>query len=64
MIVIETKDAVLVANKDSSQNLKNAVSLMKNEGFNEAENHKLVYRPWVHFCLLKNLIIGKSKNSG
>ena len=29
MIVIETKDAVLVANKDSSQNLKNAVSLMK-----------------------------------
>ena len=53
IIVIETKDAVLVANKDFSQHLKSVVSLMKNEGFNEAENHKLVYRPWGSFLSIE-----------
>ena len=53
LIVIETKDAVLVAKKDCSQNLKSIVSLMKNEGFKEAENHKLVYRPWGSFLSIE-----------
>ena len=57
LIVIETKDAVLVAKKNCSQDLKSAVSFMKNEGFDEAENNKLVYRPWGSF-----LSIEKSNN--
>ncbi len=49
LIVIETKDAVLVAKKDSSEALKKSLSIMKKKGLNEAENHKLVYRPWGSF---------------
>ena len=53
VIVIETKDAVLVAKKDYSEALKNALSLMKQKGLNEAENHKLVYRPWGSFLSIE-----------
>ena len=53
LIVIETNDAVLVAKKDSSEALKNALSLMKKKGFNEAENNKLVYRPWGSFLSIE-----------
>ncbi len=53
LIVIETKDAVLVAKKDCSQDLKTTLSLMKNEGFHEAENQKLVYRPWGSFLSIE-----------
>ncbi|KGG09061.1 Mannose-1-phosphate guanylyltransferase (GDP) [Prochlorococcus marinus str. SB] len=53
LIVIETKDAVLVAKKDSSEALKNALSIMKKNRLNEAENHKLVYRPWGSFLSIE-----------
>ena len=46
VIIIETRDSVLVAKKDSSQSLKEIVSLMKEKGFNEGHNHKKNYRPW------------------
>ena len=49
VVIIETKDAVLVANKESSQNVKQIVSLMNENGFDEAQNHKIVYRPWGSF---------------
>ena len=53
VIIIETKDAVLVSKKDCSQDLKNIVSLMKSRGFKEAENHKVVYRPWGSFLSIE-----------
>ena len=53
IIIVETKDAVLVANKDSSQSVKEIVSLMKEKGLSEAQNHKLVYRPWGSFLSLE-----------
>tara|TARA_Y100000589_G_scaffold330532_1_gene380468 strand:+ start:896 stop:2356 length:1461 start_codon:yes stop_codon:yes gene_type:complete len=49
VVIIETRDAVLVANKNSSQRVKNLVNLMNENGFDEAHNHKLVYRPWGSF---------------
>ncbi|RPG57644.1 MAG: mannose-1-phosphate guanylyltransferase/mannose-6-phosphate isomerase [Flavobacteriales bacterium TMED235] len=54
LIIIETKDAVLVANSKYSQNIKEIVSLMQESGFNEAQNHKLVYRPWGSFLSIEN----------
>ena len=33
IVIVETKDAVLVANNKSSQRVKNIVSLMKEKGF-------------------------------
>ena len=54
IVIIETKDSVLVANSKSSQSVKNIVSLMIQKGFNEAQNHKVVYRPWGSFLSIED----------
>jgi mannose-1-phosphate guanylyltransferase len=48
-IVIETKDAVLVANKDCVQDVKKIVEEIKSLGRTEADIHRQVYRPWGHY---------------
>ena len=53
MIIVETKDAVLVANKNSSESIKNIVSFMHEKGFIESQNHKLVFRPWGSFLSIE-----------
>ena len=53
VVIVETKDTVLVANSKSSQGVKNIVSLMNDKGFNEAKNHKVVYRPWGSFLSIE-----------
>ncbi|SDV48589.1 mannose-1-phosphate guanylyltransferase/mannose-6-phosphate isomerase [Chitinasiproducens palmae] len=45
-VVIETPDAVLVANKSHVQDIKKIVGRIKAEGGAEAENHRKVHRPW------------------
>lgn len=45
-IVVETADAVLVADKDKSQDVKIIVSQLKDHGREEALLHQRVYRPW------------------
>jgi mannose-1-phosphate guanylyltransferase/mannose-6-phosphate isomerase len=45
-IVVETDDAVLVANKDRAQDVKNIVSLLKDAQRDESVVHKRVHRPW------------------
>ena len=46
LIVIETKDAVLVAHKDKVQGVKNIVNKLKAEERSEYLRHREVYRPW------------------
>ena len=46
LVVVETKDAVLVANKDSAQNIKGVVDLLKQESREEYSAHREVVRPW------------------
>lgn len=46
LVVIETQDAILIADKESSQNVKNVVSKLKNKGYEEAEKHRQNFRPW------------------
>ena len=53
VVIVETKDATLVANSKYSQDVKNIVSFMKERGFSEALNHKVVYRPWGSFVTLE-----------
>ena len=53
LVIVETKDAVLVANKNDSQKVKNIVSLMNKKGFKEANNHKVVFRPWGSFVSIE-----------
>ena len=46
LIIIETNDAVLVANKEKSQDIKGIVSLLNKKKFTEGNIHKKVFRPW------------------
>lgn len=46
IIVIETKDAVLVADKSKVQDIKKIVESLKKENRTEHFNHREVYRPW------------------
>lgn len=46
LVVIETPDAVLVAHKDSAQNVKKVVDHLKSHSRREHEVHSRVYRPW------------------
>lgn len=45
-VIVETADAVLVANKDQVQNVKQVVQWLEQQNRPEAVNHTLVYRPW------------------
>ena len=46
LVVVETADSVLVADRARTQDVKKIVESLKKEGRGEAENHPLVYRPW------------------
>ena len=46
LIVVETADAVLIANKDNSQDVKHIVNLLKAQERDEHLVHRKVYRPW------------------
>lgn len=48
-VVIETKDAVLVANKDNIQDVKKIVEKIKSSARPEADIHRQVYRPWGNY---------------
>jgi mannose-1-phosphate guanylyltransferase len=46
LVVVETKDAVLVAHKDRVQDVKKIVEQIRHDGRHEHMNHREVYRPW------------------
>ncbi|MFA9439805.1 cupin domain-containing protein, partial [Uliginosibacterium sp. sgz301328] len=46
LVVVETPDAVMVADKARSQEVKKVVARLKAEGKTLAQNHRKVYRPW------------------
>ncbi len=45
-IIVETKDAILVAPKDRVQDVKELVTQLKKAGRSESAWHREVYRPW------------------
>ena len=46
LVIIETKDAILVASKDKVQDVKMVVNILKEAGRTEHKLHREVYRPW------------------
>ncbi|CNK43997.1 mannose-1-phosphate guanylyltransferase [Yersinia pseudotuberculosis] len=46
LVIVETKDAILVAHKDKVQNVKGIVGQLKLESRCEYLQHREVYRPW------------------
>jgi mannose-1-phosphate guanylyltransferase len=49
LIIVETQDAVLVADKSRSQEVKQIVEQLKAEQREEENFHRIVYRPWGSF---------------
>ncbi|HEY2451578.1 MAG TPA: mannose-1-phosphate guanylyltransferase/mannose-6-phosphate isomerase [Scandinavium sp.] len=46
IIVVETKDAILVSHKDKVQSVKEVVNCLKDSSRNEYLQHRELYRPW------------------
>ena len=46
IMVVETADVILVAQKGESQKVKNLVDVLKARGRKEAEQHTTLYYPW------------------
>jgi mannose-1-phosphate guanylyltransferase/mannose-6-phosphate isomerase len=46
VVIVETKDAVLVSRRDRAQEVKRIVARLKQQGRSEAEAHTVVHRPW------------------
>ena len=46
MIIVETPDAILVAHKSKTQDVKRIVDQLKREGRAEGQLHRKVFRPW------------------
>lgn len=61
LIIIDTKDALLVANKDKSQNVKDIYAKVKELGCDTYKNHLTVHRPWGTYTVLEEGIGFKIK---
>ena len=46
LVVVETADAILVAHKDKTQDVKKIVDSLKEQGRAEGSIHRKVFRPW------------------
>jgi mannose-1-phosphate guanylyltransferase/mannose-1-phosphate guanylyltransferase/mannose-6-phosphate isomerase len=46
LVIVDTPDALLVANKEQSQNIKSIVNILKDKSRNECFTHLEVFRPW------------------
>ena len=46
IVVVETPDAVLVANKANVQEIKSIVNDLKSDGRTQHQTHRKVFRPW------------------
>ncbi len=54
LVAVETDDAVLIMNKNKSQEIKNLVTFMKEKNLIEASEHKRGYRPWGSYLSIAN----------
>jgi mannose-1-phosphate guanylyltransferase len=54
VVVVETKDAILVSKKSDVQKVKNIVNQLKAEDRSEFKSHREVYRPWGKYDSVDN----------
>jgi mannose-1-phosphate guanylyltransferase / mannose-6-phosphate isomerase len=53
-IIVETKDAILVAPKERVQDVKELVAMIKKSGRSESSLHREVFRPWGSYDSIDN----------
>ena len=49
LVIVETDDAVLVADRNEAQNVKRIVKQLEKEGRPEGKAHRKIYRPWGNY---------------
>ena len=49
LVVVETDDAVLIANRSQAQQVKTIVKQLEADGSPEGKAHRKIYRPWGHY---------------
>ncbi len=49
LVVVDTKDALLVASKPHADEVKKVVDWLNQQTRTEATHHRVVYRPWGHY---------------
>lgn len=54
LIVIDTGDAVLVANRDHAQQVKQVVEQLRSSRHDAAHHHQTVHRPWGSYTILED----------
>jgi mannose-1-phosphate guanylyltransferase/mannose-6-phosphate isomerase len=54
LVIVDTGDAVLVADRDRAQEVKEVVNQLSDLKDEAAEFHKTVYRPWGSFSILED----------
>lgn len=54
LVVVETRDAVLITSRHHAQRVKDMVQLLKTRNREEATDHRLVHRPWGTYDSLDN----------
>jgi mannose-1-phosphate guanylyltransferase / mannose-6-phosphate isomerase len=54
LVIVDTKDAVMIAHKDRVQEVKQIVDQLKQQQRSEAQSHRKVYRPWGHYDSVDN----------
>lgn len=52
IIAIDTKDALLISQKGSSQKVQQAVKILKERLPSVTESHLTVYRPWGSYTII------------
>ena len=52
LIVVDTNDAILVANREHSQKIGNIIKNLDSSEFPEGKIHKKVYRPWGNYTTI------------
>ncbi|AII46708.1 mannose-1-phosphate guanyltransferase [Synechococcus sp. KORDI-49] len=49
LVVVETDDAVLIADRSRAQEIKKVVKQLEADGSPEGKAHRKIYRPWGHY---------------
>ena len=49
LVIVDTQDAILVADKSQDQLVKNIVENLQNSKRSECNHHRTVFRPWGHY---------------
>jgi len=54
LVIVDTKDALLIAQRDKVQDVKSIVAQIKEQGGSQHEFHREVYRPWGRYDSIDN----------